>query len=352
MTQRRAGLERICFATLKSKEMFKLYLHTSVGTRLIRIHSIERPESGFNEFYEVKQRLNNTSQEYSVAYESYISAILGGQFQLGVIIHEESWDKRVYAVQPLMSPGWKLEATAFRFQGLPRKLLESRKRQLGRLRAQSLCQIDQAGMKFVVHEPRDLGESSSSAQSRVSKFVLDPFQFPKLKFANDFMSPAATTGDSWAQVAAQDRQPTISNDRPEEISASKFLRLMNEGNPTKGTHAHLNGGNEHAGTRVRRKRRHGKSKVSQKLCPTHVQAAPQDPQFLGLGAQTDTERVLYDPHEAMSCALERLFASIYLMMESRLDTLRWLRWRRTWTRLKQKCFYFHWKPMPKEPEVT
>ncbi|KAK8067807.1 hypothetical protein PG996_006919 [Apiospora saccharicola] len=292
-------------------------------TKLGTLNS-ETVESDWDDFYEVKHRLNDVEQEHLIAYESYIGTILGDQFQLGAIIREDEWDKRVYEVHPLMSPHWRLEATAFCLAGLPRKLQQSRKRQLGRLKEQSLCQIDQAGMKFLIHEPRYQAGSSNSARSRAPEFVLDPFQFPKLKLLNNFVNPTVTTGDSWARVAAQGRQPTISNDRPEEMSVLEFLDLVSEWGTAEKPHAPLEDSNEQTRKKARRKRRHGKSKMLLRQIPTHNQTAPHVSQIPSISAQKETKKEFYGPNEDIPCALEGLTASADQMMESRLILLSWL----------------------------
>lgn len=216
---------------------------------------------GERDFHEVRSRLRDVGRQGLVAYESYIGAILGGQFQLGAIIQEED-DKRTYEVHPLVDPSWRLQATAFRLQGLPKKLLDSRKRQLRRLEPRSLCRIDQAGMKFVVHEARDLVARPGGVPLDAGDFVLDHCQYPSLASSNGPVAPVIA-GVSWAVMAralAQDPQPSSNAAEPDQGSSSRshYGNIPGDrGVPDKPCQP------EHqvqAGKRPRRKRRQGKGK--------------------------------------------------------------------------------------------
>ncbi|KAK7916952.1 hypothetical protein PG985_010560 [Apiospora marii] len=297
---------------------------TAMGTAA-RISS-EASDDDRGGFYEVKHRLNNVAQDQLVAYESYMGAVLGGQFQLGAIVREESWDKRVYAVRPLMSPCWKLEATAFRLAGLPRKLLESRKRQLSRLKARSLCYIDQAGMKFIVHEPRHSAKLPSSAQSHKAGFVLDPSEFPMLEQREGFATPLSTTGDLWARIAAHMIQSPTSNDVP-DIAALDFPGNMSDGTTTEDTQLHLTGVNQQFRQRPKRKRRHGKSKVPLERPPTNGEVAPEPDYELILrilASRCVSEQALVDNYKLIPDALATLTTSADSITRSRIVAVRWL----------------------------
>ncbi|KAK8115389.1 hypothetical protein PG999_007458 [Apiospora kogelbergensis] len=213
------------------------------------------------DFHEVRCRLRDVGHQGLVAYESYIGAILGGQFQLGAIIQEED-DKRTYEVHPLVDSSWRLQATAFRLQGLPKKLLDSRKRQLRRLEPRSLCRIDQAGMKFVVHEARDLVARPGGVPLDAGDFVLDHGQYPSLASSNGPIAPVIA-GVSWAVVAralAQDPQPSSNAAEPDQNSSSSSHYGNIPGDrvvPDKPCQPERQ---VQAGKRPRRKRRQGKAK--------------------------------------------------------------------------------------------
>ena len=87
-----------------------------------------------------------------IPYESHIGAVLGGQFRLGPMIKEdEAGGERVYTITALLAPDEVYEARSYSLQGLPEKLQTARKRHMKRLRARSVCEIDQAGKKFLIY---------------------------------------------------------------------------------------------------------------------------------------------------------------------------------------------------------
>ena len=95
-----------------------------------------------------------------IPYENYIGAILGGQFQLGRLIRQES-DGDVYLVDSLNEPTLNLEAKAYTLGGLS----ESQRKAIKKPR-QRLCSIDQAGKKFIVYRVDAKSQDSRTKQQR------------------------------------------------------------------------------------------------------------------------------------------------------------------------------------------
>ena len=122
----------------------------------------------------VKRRIVPRRDDYSdiiqVPYESHIGAILGGQFQLGRVINEDGGSgEKVYTVTALLAPDEVYEARSYSLQSLPEKLLATRKRHMKRLRARSVCEIDQAGEKFLVYR-HSLTSETCEGKMRKPKF--------------------------------------------------------------------------------------------------------------------------------------------------------------------------------------
>src|SRR4051812_34104516 len=95
---------------------------------------------------------DDSSDTIQIPYESYIGAILGGQFYLGPVIREdEATGEKVYTITALLAPDELYEARSYSLQGLPENLKTARKRHMKRLRARSVCEIDQSGEKFLIY---------------------------------------------------------------------------------------------------------------------------------------------------------------------------------------------------------
>uniref|UniRef100_L2GEF8 Uncharacterized protein n=1 Tax=Colletotrichum fructicola (strain Nara gc5) TaxID=1213859 RepID=L2GEF8_COLFN len=83
-----------------------------------------------------------------VLYESYVGAVLGGQFQLGRLTRHEKFAD-VYEVTPLVAEDIPpMEAMVYDFRGCS---VTARKRDVKLRRPFSICEIDQGGKKYLVY---------------------------------------------------------------------------------------------------------------------------------------------------------------------------------------------------------
>ncbi|KAK8102960.1 hypothetical protein PG984_016106 [Apiospora sp. TS-2023a] len=246
-------------------EKMDINLYSSEGRALESAPSafdLDIGESGKSfVLHNVKRKLDDSEHDLLPAYESYIGAILGEQFQLGAMIREDGLDRRTYEIQPLMNPQWKLEATAFSLTGLPEKLLALRKRQLRQLKKRSLCQIDQAGLKFVIHEPRNMSASQVDIHPCTGGVVSES-HFPRMNSHNGPIT-LAVTGESWAAMTralAQNAQPCSQTAEPKEVALSQSSGGAEDRYCA--NKPHVSDDNIHIGKRPRRKRRSGKAKIT------------------------------------------------------------------------------------------
>ncbi|KAL3297926.1 impB/mucB/samB family protein [Colletotrichum asianum] len=107
-----------------------------------------------DDFHSIIQKLERMSPGIDcpsttlVLYESYIGAVLGGQFQLGRLTRHEKFAD-VYEVTPLLAEDmFPMEAMVYDFRGCS---VAARKRDLKIHRPFSVCEIDQGGKKYLVY---------------------------------------------------------------------------------------------------------------------------------------------------------------------------------------------------------
>ena len=102
-------------------------------------------------FKDVQRRNDQKAlSNFLLPYENYIGSVLGGQFRLGPLIRKEP-GADVYTVQALDGTYQGLEAKAFSLNDISKPELRTRKRCMKKLEPKQICQVDQAGRKFIVY---------------------------------------------------------------------------------------------------------------------------------------------------------------------------------------------------------